>query len=149
MYAGYDVSDFVDLRRSRAPIGSAPLVDPASCDAGQTYPFDGANRESECVADVVGRRSPRRSGSSPGKIASPAASADVHPSGRRLLRSTDRKSRPTRPPSRAPVPVRVIHLEEQPAIPIDDEHVVIAVGAAADVATLDVVRCRLGFGGIG
>ena len=25
--------------RSRAPIGSAPFVDPARCDAGNTYPF--------------------------------------------------------------------------------------------------------------
>ena len=82
----------------------------------------------------------------PGKIASPAASADVHPSGRRS--SVERSKIAPDPASHRPRAAfqYVWYVSKSmPAITIDDQHVVIAVGAAADVTALDVVRRRLGF----
>src|SRR5438552_2269104 len=74
----------VDLSRRRAPIGGALAFDPASCDAGYTCPF---------VSRTVTRNAwpisfgPYTSSyrTRPGSIANPAASAEVQPSGRRLL----------------------------------------------------------------
>ena len=113
-------------------MGSAPVDDPASCDAGQTYPFEArtVNRNAWRMSSVPLASSYRIN---PGKMARPAASADVHPSGRRL--SVERSKIAPDPAShrpRAAFQYGVVRLEELPAITIHDEHVVIAVRAAAD-----------------
>src|ERR1035437_6657057 len=72
----------------RAPRGGALAFEPATCEAGYTYPF-----EPRSVTRNAWRIGPAPVASSyrtrPGRIASPAASALVHPSGRRALLSSE------------------------------------------------------------
>ena len=63
----------------------------------------------------------------PGRIGSPAASADVH-AGRAAARSSaGSRSRPTRPPSRPPVLVQRVELVERAGVAVDDQRVTVAV----------------------
>jgi hypothetical protein len=65
-------------------MGGALAFDPALCDAGQTYPFEPrVVTRSACAISPAPAISSYRT--SPGKIARPAASADVQPSGRRAF----------------------------------------------------------------
>jgi hypothetical protein len=87
-----------DTRRKRAPIGGAEGSEPASCRAGHRYrgAVVGAVKRIAWSTDPA-RTSDHRS--SPGRIGSPAASADVHPAGRRAL---DRRFHTAPDPARHP-----------------------------------------------
>ncbi len=82
--AGNEEMSLPALSRRRAPIGSAPDVEPASCDAGNTYPFVGSTvtRKAWRISSGPNTSSYR---TRPGRIARPAASAEVQVSGRRLF----------------------------------------------------------------
>ena len=73
-------------------------------------------------------------------MARPAASALVHPSGLRPLPS----SRKTAPESafqrETPCPSGCVELEEDPPVPVHEQHVAVAGGPAARLAALDPLR---------
>src|SRR5258706_14032530 len=75
--------------RSRAPMGGAERFEPALCEAGQMYPFE--SRVVKRKACLIGA-APETSSylTRPGRMARPAASALVHPSGRRWSESSEK-----------------------------------------------------------
>src|SRR4051794_20265404 len=86
MFCGYPVISKFAFRRKRCPMGgkAVELFEDAKCRPGHTY--------ARCVTGAVKRKAwlicPEATSSyrsSPGMIGSPAASADVHPSGRNVL----------------------------------------------------------------
>ena len=78
---------------------------------------------------------------SPGRIARPAASADVQPSGRRALLYRSNTA-PEPASQRSVVPSGGKQLEQHPAVAIDDNEVAIAARAAAGDGAFDVIRLR-------
>ena len=139
---------FDAFSRRRVPIGGAPVVLPASVRGGVDVAVRRPDRDAEGVPDRA--RAPNTSSyrTSPGRMARPAASALVQPSGRRRFESRGK----TAPEPASPGAgrrargdaARVPRLEEEAVVAVDDEHVLVAADAGVPrVAPLDPLRLRL------